>query len=100
MDDTLTFTAFVKNVLGVTIARAHTELVAYIPILITISEADIDEFIKQVHSSNSGHAAAQHIVDMPALADNLKDYPLLSKIEQIVMPSMMLKVLLLWIRLS
>ena len=75
MDDEPTFTVCVQNVLGVTIARACTELVVHIPTfrqLMTISEDDIDNFIKQVHSSNSGHAAAQHIVYMPSLADNLK----------------------------
>ena len=62
MDDIPTFTAFVQNILGVTIARARTELIAYIPTfrrLMTISEEDIDRFISQVHSSNSGRAAAQ-----------------------------------------
>ena len=38
----------------------------------TILEDDIHEFIKQVHSSNSGCAAAQGIVYMPSLAANLK----------------------------
>jgi hypothetical protein len=75
MDDTPTFDAFVQNVLNVAVARARTELIAYIPTfrqLMTISEKDIDEFIKQVHSSNSGRAAAQRIVYMPSLAANLK----------------------------
>ncbi|GFH62182.1 predicted protein [Chaetoceros tenuissimus] len=38
----------------------------------TISEEDIDRFISQFHSSNSGRAAAQRIVYGPALAANLK----------------------------
>ena len=64
MDDIPTFTAFVQNILGVAVARACTELIAYIPTfrrLMTISEEDIDRFISQVHSSNSGRAAAQRI---------------------------------------
>ena len=75
MDDTPIFNAFVQDILGVAVVRARTELIAYIPTfrqLMTISETDIDEFIKQVHSSNSGCAAAQHIVYMPSLAANLK----------------------------
>ncbi|GFH61776.1 predicted protein [Chaetoceros tenuissimus] len=78
MDDTPTFTAFVQNVLGVAVARAHTELVAYIPTfrrLMTISASDIDEFIKQVHSSNSGRAAAQRLAALDQAQLNLmKNY--------------------------
>ena len=48
MDDTPIFDAFVHNVLNIAVARARTELIAYIPTfrqLMTISEKDIDEFM-------------------------------------------------------
>ena len=57
MDDTPSFTAFVENILGVIIPLARQDLVSYIPTfrqLINISEDDIDNFIKQVHSAKSG----------------------------------------------
>ena len=75
MDDIPTFIAFLQNILGIAVARARTELIAFIPTfirLMTISEEDIDRFISQVHSSNSGCQAAQRIVYGPALAANLK----------------------------
>ena len=42
--------------------------------LMNISEEEIDNFIKQVHSANSGRAANQRIVYMPSLAANLKAF--------------------------
>ena len=75
MDDTPTFTVFVENILVVNIPRARQELVSYIPTfrqLRNISEEEINNFIKQVHSANSGRAANQRIVNMPSLAANLK----------------------------
>ena len=61
MDNPVIFTVFITNVLGVNIQWAQQELVFYIStfrLLIEISEGEIDKFIKQVHSANSGRAVA------------------------------------------
>lgn len=75
MDDPVIFATFVIGALGVNAQRAQQELVSYISTfrqLMEISEGEINEFIKQVHSGNSGRAAAQRIIYNPSIAANLK----------------------------
>ena len=74
MDDPVIFTEFVTNIFGVNIQRAQQELVSYIStfrLLIEISEGELDEFIKQVYSANSGRAVAQRIIYNPFITANL-----------------------------
>ena len=75
MDDPVIFAAFAIGPLGVNVKRAQQELISYISTfrqLMEISEGEIDEFIKQVHSGNSGRAAGQRIIYNPSIAANLK----------------------------
>jgi hypothetical protein len=75
MDDIPTFTTFITDVLGVTIPNARLELTQFIPTfrqLMTTSDDDIDEFVKAIHSANSGRPVAQRIFYSPALTANLK----------------------------
>ena len=75
MDDDALFTNFATNTLNITPARARNELLLVIPTfrqLMNTSESDLDTFVKDIHSANSGRAAAERITYRLIQIYNLK----------------------------
>ena len=65
MDDPVIFLNFVNNIFSVTVARARNEVLGFMPTfraLMTTPESQIDEFVKNTHSSNSARAANAKIL--------------------------------------
>ena len=59
MNDPVLFATFVQNVLGVGTARVRNEITNFVNTfgsLLSISDSEIDEFVKSTHNSNSGRA--------------------------------------------
>ena len=64
MNDANKFTAFLTNLCGLTVIRARNETITFIDTfdaLLSTSEEEINNFVKNSHASNSGRAAAQRI---------------------------------------
>jgi hypothetical protein len=75
MNDPNVFTDFITNVLGETIPRNRDMIISFITTfseLITTSEQEIDTFVTNVHSSNSGRANNSKIVISPNTTIGLK----------------------------
>ena len=66
MNDTNKFTAFLTNLCGLTVIRARNETNTFIDtfdaLLLSTSEEEINNFVKNTHASNSARAAAQRIL--------------------------------------
>ena len=83
MDDQAVYTAFLTNVAGVTAARARTELLGFantFRTLMSCTEDELDNFVKDTHSSNSARNAnarilipTRSVIVIKALLFELKD---------------------------
>ena len=65
MDDPVIFLNFANNICNVTVARAKNKILGFIPnfrALMTTSDSQIDEFVKNKHSSNSARWANAKIL--------------------------------------
>ena len=65
MNNPTVFTHFLQNLAGVTIARNRTEIQSFIPdfaTLLTISDNEIDDFIKANNAANSSRTPAARII--------------------------------------
>ena len=75
MDDANEFTTFLTNIGGLNVARARNEVITFVntfEALLSTSEAEIDNFVKNTHASNSARAAAQRILIPTAAVITLK----------------------------
>ena len=75
MNDANEFTAFLTNLCGLTVLRARTEVITFIDTfdaLLSTSEDEIDNFVKNTHAANSARAAAQRILIPSAAVITLK----------------------------
>ena len=65
MDDPIIFTAFLQRLCGLTVARNRNEMVSFIDTftaLLSTSDTELDDFVKNTHATNSARAAAQKIL--------------------------------------
>ena len=68
MDDPILFDNFLENVAGLTVNQARNEVLTFIPTfrdILNTNEDEINEFVKNTHSSNTGQAAASRILIPP-----------------------------------
>ena len=75
MNDPAQFTAFLTNLCGLTIDRARNEVTTFLNTfedLLSTSEEEIDNFVKNTHAANSARAAAQRILIPTASIVTLK----------------------------
>ena len=75
MNDPAQFTAFLTNLCGLTVARARNETIAFLDTfeaLLSTSEEEIDNFVKNTHAANSARATANKILIPTAAAITLK----------------------------
>ena len=75
MDDPVIFENFLLNVLGVNILNVRNEIVGFannFASLLSVSDSEIDDFVKATHSSNSGRAAEARILISPNATIALK----------------------------
>ena len=75
MDDSDEFRAFLSNLCGLTVIRERNETITFLntfDALISTSEEEIDNFVKNTHSSNSARAATQRILIPSAAIVTLK----------------------------
>ena len=65
MNNANEFTTFLTNLCGLTVLRARNETITFIDTfdaLLSTSEDEIDNFVKNTHASNSARATAQRIL--------------------------------------
>ena len=75
MNNPVEFTAFLTNLCGLTITRARNETITFLDTfdaLISTSEEEIDNFVKNTHAANSARIATQKIRIPPAAIVTLK----------------------------
>ena len=60
MDDPAAFTAFIRDVLNITVPQCQNKIISFASTfckLLATTEEEIDSFISNTHSTNSGRAA-------------------------------------------
>ena len=65
MTDQPVFDAFLTNICGLTVPRAKTEMLSFVDTfsaLLTTTDLEIDNFVKNTHAANSARAAAAKIL--------------------------------------
>ena len=75
MNDIVIFNDFVQNVLGETVARTRNAIVAFVPsfeTLLNTTDAEIETFVSNTHSGNSGRAANAKIIISPSTVIGLQ----------------------------
>ena len=75
MDDPAVFTVFITTTLGVTTVRVRDKIIGFIPTfcaLLATSDADLDKFVSNVHSSNSSRGANARILIANGVTMHLK----------------------------
>ena len=75
MNNANEFTTFLTNTCGLTVPRARNEVITFVDTfdaLLSTSEAEIDNFVKNTHASNSARVAAQRILIPSAAVITLK----------------------------